>query len=66
MGKRLQIPDYTDPEVLAAITDEAAREAITNGLKSESGKTTMLPFGKKLSAEDIELVIAHMRTLAGE
>jgi mono/diheme cytochrome c family protein len=63
MGKRLQVGDYTDPAVVAAITDEAAREAIINGKKSESGKQTMLPFGKKLSSEEIDLLIAYLRTL---
>jgi len=66
MGKKLKIPDYTDAAVQSTITDEAAREAITNGLKTESGKTSMLPFGKKLSKEEIDLLIAHLRSLKAE
>ncbi len=41
MGKKLSIADLTDAKVQAKFTDEQAFKAMKDGLKDESGKTTM-------------------------
>jgi mono/diheme cytochrome c family protein len=64
MGKRFQIPDYTDPEAQSGITDEAIRTAIVNGLTDEKGRRTMLAFGDRLTDEEIDILVAYFRSLA--
>ena len=66
MGKKLQIKDYTTVEAQDAVTDEAAREVIVNGKKTESGRLAMMAFGKKLSDEEITSLIAYFRSLKAQ
>ena len=62
MGKKLGIRDLTDPQVQAKFTDEQACKAIKEGVKDESGKTTMKAV-EGLSDEDVEALVAYVRTL---
>ncbi|MBI2813988.1 MAG: cytochrome c [Opitutae bacterium] len=62
MGKKLGIADLTDAKVQAKFTDEQAGKAIKEGLKDESGKTTMKAV-EGLSDEDVKALVAHVRTL---
>jgi cytochrome c553 len=62
MGKKLSIADLTDPKVQAKFTDEQAGKAIKEGIKDESGKTTMKPI-EGLSDDDIKALVAYVRTL---
>ena len=52
-GKKLSARDFTDAEWQADETDEEFIEAVTKG------KDDMPPFGKKLTAEQIESLVRH-------
>lgn len=56
----VKTPNFTDPKVQAALTDQEMLEVITNGKKG----TLMPAWGGKLSAEDIRAVQAYVRSLA--
>ena len=56
----MKTPDFTDPKVLASLTDQQMLEIITNG---KSG-TAMPAWRDKLSEEDIRAVQAYVRSLA--
>jgi mono/diheme cytochrome c family protein len=62
MGMKLQAKDLTDPKVQASFTDAKAATAIKEGMK-EGGKTKMTAFGSKLSADEINALVAYVRTL---
>ena len=62
MGKKLGIKDLTDPQVQAKFTDEQACKAIKEGVKDESGKTTMKAV-EGLTDGDINALVAYVRTL---
>jgi mono/diheme cytochrome c family protein len=66
MGKRFAIRDYTDAAVQESMTDEAIRDAIVDGKKNEDGKRTMLAFGNKLSDEEVDTLVAYVRSLQAE
>ncbi len=61
IGKRLGVKDYTDANVQAALTDEAAFKAIKEGFKNKDGKTVMRP-AENMSDADINGLVAYMRT----
>jgi mono/diheme cytochrome c family protein len=56
----MKTPDFTDPKVLASLTDQQMLEIITNG---KSG-TAMPAWRDKLSEEDIRAVQAYVRSLS--
>ena len=62
MGKKLSIADLTEAKVQAKFTDEAAFKAIKEGIKDESGKTTMKAV-EGLSDDDVKALVAYVRTL---
>lgn len=62
MGKKLGIRDLTDPQVQAKFTDEQAFKAMKEGVKDESGKTTMKAV-EDLTDADINALVAYVRTL---
>lgn len=66
MGKKFDIRDYTDPTVQATVTDEQIAEAIRNGIKNDAGKQVMQPLGDKLSDEEINTLVAYVRSLKTE
>jgi len=51
--------DYTDKAKMAKFTDEDLKKAV------KEGKKPMPAFGKKLTDEQIDNVIAYIRTFAG-
>ena len=51
--------DYTDKEKMAKFTDADLKKV------TKDGKKPMPAFGKKLSDEEIDSVIAYIRTFAG-
>ena len=67
MGTKLGAKDFTDAKVQADIKDDAAAKAITEGLKSDDGKTLMKPFvtgaDTPLSDADVKALVAYVRTL---
>lgn len=52
--------DLTDPEFQAQRTDEQLRETLVRG------KGAMPPFGALLTPEEIDLLVAHIRSLVAE
>jgi mono/diheme cytochrome c family protein len=54
------VQNHKDPEWQKSMTDEAIRKAIVEGSKG----TLMRSYEKELSAEQIEALIAHIRSLA--
>ncbi len=61
MGKKAGVKDYTDPKVQASFTDAQAFKSIKEGVK-EDGKEKMKGYGDKLSDQDINALVAHIRT----
>ena len=57
-GQKEKIPDFTTPKWQAHISDEEIRKTITEG-SSENEK--MKPFKDKLSAEEIDSMVKHIR-----
>ena len=60
IGKKLDIKDYSDAQVQAALTDDAAFYAIKEGLTSSDGKVQMKPYAT-LSDDDVKALVAYMR-----
>lgn len=54
-GKRLGVPDFTDAEWQASVTDEQLINSITNGKKK------MPKQGGKLSPEEIKAMVKYIR-----
>jgi cytochrome c553 len=67
MGTKLGCKDFTDAKVQADIKDDNAAKAITDGLKSDDGKTLMKPFvtgaDSPLSDAEVKALVAYVRTL---
>jgi cytochrome c553 len=61
MGKKLDVKDYTDPKVQAAMKDEDMIQITKEG-KKEGGKTKMNGFKDKLSDDEIKALVAHIRS----
>jgi cytochrome c553 len=61
MGRKLGAKDYSDANVQAALTDDAAFKAIKEGFKDKDGKTVMRP-AANLSDDDVKGLVAYMRT----
>ena len=61
IGRRLGVKDYTDPQVQAALKDEAVVKAIKEGLKDKEGKIWMKPTAGLPEAE-VNGLVAYMRT----
>jgi cytochrome c6 len=62
MGTKLGCKDFTDAKVQADIKDDAAAKAISEGLKSDDGKTLMKPFDT-LSADEVKALVAYVHGL---
>jgi cytochrome c553 len=60
IGRRLGVKDYTDPQVQAALKDEAVVKAIKEGLKDKDGKILMKPTAG-LSDDEVNGLAAYMR-----
>ncbi len=57
--KAMKTQDLTDPKWQASVKDEQIADIIKNGKKD----THMPAFGDKLNDEEIQAVVAHIRTL---
>ena len=62
MGAKLGAKDFTDAKVQADIKDDAAAKAISEGLKSDDGKTLMKPFDT-LTADEVKALVAYVHGL---
>ena len=60
MGKKLDIKDYSDAKVQAAIKDEEMAKAIKEGVK-DGEKTKMKAFGETLSDDEIKALVKYVR-----
>ena len=60
VGKKLNLKDYTDAKVQAAMKDEDMIKATTDGV-SEGGKERMKSFKGDLSAAEIKDLVAYVR-----
>jgi len=61
IGRRLGVKDYSDPQVQAALKDEAVVKAIKEGLKDKDGKILMKPTAG-LSDDEVNGLAAYLRT----
>ena len=59
MGKKSGVKDYTDPKVQAELKDDAAFQAIKEGLK-DGDKTKMKP-AENLSDQEIKSLVTYIR-----
>jgi mono/diheme cytochrome c family protein len=62
IGKKLRLPDYTDPAVQAAMKDEDVFKAIMDGVV-ENGKERMKAFKDDLTDAEITELVAYIRTM---
>ena len=60
VGKKLNLKDYTDAKVQAAMKDEDMTKAVTDGV-SDNGKEKMKAFKGELSADEIKDLVAYVR-----
>ena len=60
VGKKLNLKDYTDAKVQAAMKDEDMVKAINDGV-SEGGKEKMKAFKGELSAAEVKDLVAYIR-----
>lgn len=61
MGKKLEVKDYTDAKVQAAMKDEEMAKFIKEGKKDKEGKTRMKP-AENLTDDEIKALVAHVRS----
>jgi cytochrome c6 len=59
MGKKLELKDFTDAKVQAALKDDAMFKAIKEGVK-DGDKTRMKP-AEGLSDEEMKALVAYVR-----
>ena len=59
-GKKAHAPDFTRARWQERHEDDELRKAILNGVK-EKGKVVMPAFKKKLTPEQVDQLIAHVR-----
>ncbi len=64
-GKKMGVRDMTSAEFWKDLNDAKMKDAITNGIKqTKNGKTQeMEPYKDKLKPEDIDGLIAYVKTL---
>jgi cytochrome c553 len=60
-GRMLGAPNYRDPKVQAALTDEKAFRAIKDGLQKD-GRMKMKSFGGELTDQDIRDLAQYLRS----
>jgi len=64
-GAKMGVEDYTDPAWQKSKTDADIKKAIADGVNREKNgkKQEMDGFKEKLSAEEIDKLVAHVRAL---
>ena len=60
IGKKLDVKDYTDPAVQAAMKDEDMIKAIDDGV-TKDGKERMKGFKEELSSQETKDLVAYIR-----
>ena len=62
MGKALNAKDLTSAQIQSSFTDTQAATAIKDGV-TKDGMTKMIAFGGRLTDEEINALVAYVRTL---
>jgi mono/diheme cytochrome c family protein len=62
-GKKADVKDLTDSKYQAAFTDEQMFKQIKEGMKDKNGKERMKPFSGILADDEINALVAFVRTL---
>ncbi len=62
-GKKLAIPDFTSAKFQKDVSDADMKKAIHDGFKREGKPEGMDPYGEVLSGEQIDELVAYIRTL---
>jgi mono/diheme cytochrome c family protein len=64
-GKKMGVRDMTAGDFWTGLTDAKMKDAITNGIKqTKNGKVQeMEPYKDKLKPEDIDALVAYVKTL---
>ena len=60
MGKKLEVPDFTDAKVQASFKDDAMLKAIKEGVKD--GDKVRMKAVEGLSDEEMQALVAYVRT----
>jgi mono/diheme cytochrome c family protein len=61
IGKKLNLKDYTDAKVQAALKDEEIVKVTTDGAFDKDGKERMKAFKGELTAAEIKDFVAYIR-----
>ena len=61
MGKKVEVKDYTDPAVQAAMKDPEMIKAIKEGIKDKAGKERMKAYGETYNDEQIKALVTYVR-----
>ncbi len=64
VGKKLKVPDFTNPEWQAKNSPSKMKEVIENGVKDKAGKELMAPYKNKLTSEEINNLIEYVKKFA--
>jgi mono/diheme cytochrome c family protein len=62
MGKALNAKDLTNAAIQSSFTDAEAAAAIKGGV-TKDGMIRMIPFGGKLTEDEIKALVTYVRTL---
>jgi mono/diheme cytochrome c family protein len=62
-GRMAGVKDLSDPAYQKQFTDAAAAAQIRNGLKDKDGRIRMKAFGETLAPEQIQNLVAYVRSL---
>ena len=60
-GRKLQVKDYTDAKVQAAMTDEEMTKIISEGANDKAGKEKMKAYKSEISPDEIKDLVAYVR-----
>jgi cytochrome c6 len=64
VGKKLNLKDYTDAKVQAAMKDEEMVKAINDGV-FDAGKEKMKAYKTEISPDEVKDLVAYVRKLKG-
>ena len=61
MGKKVEVKDYTDAAVQAAMKDDEMTKAIKEGVKDADGKERMKGYADALTDEQVKALVTYVR-----
>ena len=61
IGKKLNVKDYTDAKVQAALKDDEIGKAIADGVSDKAGKEKMKAYKGELTPAEIKDLVAYVR-----